>query len=115
MSECLHLSLYLKLIRIFHPTPDPIFLTSCARSLHRLSQRLSETPALVQGPPPAATLIEHNELSSYIKAKWNQEVGNLAAGFRDLDRRAMVWTRGLLYGGDKLTTRAEVSEKSGSS
>ncbi|TFK25432.1 hypothetical protein FA15DRAFT_550811, partial [Coprinopsis marcescibilis] len=61
------------------------------RDLHRLSVRLSETPAFIQAPPPAAARVHHNELSTALKAQWNQEIAYLAAGFRDWNRRAMEW------------------------
>ncbi|KAJ3510172.1 hypothetical protein NMY22_g16049 [Coprinellus aureogranulatus] len=66
-------------------------------SLHLLSQRLSETPSLVHAPPPAALRIEHNELSSYVKAKWNEEIAYLEPGSESgiarngLDERSIVW------------------------
>jgi len=59
---------------------------------------MSETPTLIQAPPPASTRIEHNQLSAYAKSKWNQEVEYLVAGFREWDRKAVRWGRDLIYG-----------------
>ncbi|KAF6751187.1 hypothetical protein DFP72DRAFT_1071734 [Ephemerocybe angulata] len=79
------------------------------RDLAYLTQRLSETPTLVQGPPRAASLIKHNDLASYAKAKWNQEIETLATGFRNWDRRAVDWARNALYG--PATPAAEAGKK----
>ena len=67
-------------------------------SLHTLSLRLTETPALVQAPPSAATRISSHPFSSYFTSQWNKDVARLFAGFRVLDSRVEEWGRGLLYG-----------------
>ncbi|KAJ7613658.1 hypothetical protein DFH06DRAFT_939902, partial [Mycena polygramma] len=67
-------------------------------SLHTLSVRLTETPALIMAPPSAATRVTPRPFSSLVQSRWNQEVASLFAGMRDWDIRAQEWGKRLVYG-----------------
>ncbi|RDB17285.1 hypothetical protein Hypma_001724 [Hypsizygus marmoreus] len=83
------------------------------KDLHTLSVRLTETPTLVQGPPPAAARITHHPFVSILKAKWNQDVEYLFRGFNEWDRRAQDWGKKLLYGTDgRASTSSPADTKS---
>ncbi|KAJ6514845.1 hypothetical protein C8R47DRAFT_961682 [Mycena vitilis] len=69
-------------------------------SLHILSVRLTETPALIMAPPSAAMRVTPRPFSSLLQSRWNQEVAALFAGMRDWDIRAQEWGKRLVYGSE---------------
>ncbi|KAF8065047.1 hypothetical protein FPV67DRAFT_167006 [Lyophyllum atratum] len=81
------------------------------RDLHTLSARLIEDPTFAQAAPSAATRITHRPFTSLMKAKWNQEIEYLFAGFASWDQRAQEWGRRVLYGRNDQDNRPE-SQKS---
>jgi len=74
------------------------------KDLHALSARLTESPALVQAPAPAATRITHHHFTALLQAKWNQEVESLFVGLQGWDRRVQDWGRKLLGGAETGST-----------
>ncbi|PPQ99308.1 hypothetical protein CVT24_009176 [Panaeolus cyanescens] len=68
------------------------------KDLHTLTTRLTESPALIHAPPPAASRIHKDPLVTEIKSRWNHEIAMLFRGFQNLDRSAVEWGKSLLYG-----------------
>ncbi|KAK7680390.1 hypothetical protein QCA50_016630 [Cerrena zonata] len=68
--------------------------------LHLLSRRLVDASATVPAPPSASERIHHSQFNTLLKSKWNTQLGNLFDGVRELDEKAVDWTKRVLYGGD---------------
>ncbi|KZT04924.1 uncharacterized protein LAESUDRAFT_682052 [Laetiporus sulphureus 93-53] len=68
--------------------------------LHRLSQRLLDAPTSIPAPPAAVQRITHHPLASMLKSQWNAQIETVFRTARGWDRRAIDWTRRVLYGGD---------------
>ncbi|KAF8646645.1 hypothetical protein AX16_007144 [Volvariella volvacea WC 439] len=82
------------------------------RDLHNLSLQLIKSPNFLHAPPPAATRIPEHTFTSVIQARWNTQVANLFAGFREWDQRVEDWGKKLLYGDPRSSPAASTKSES---